>query len=91
VPHDVVAIGEVGLAGELRRVPSLSQRLGEAARLGFTRAIVPAGPSNGSGRLPAVPGLEVEESPDLWSALTRLGLVGRGTDHATVPELRVVR
>ena len=37
-----VAIGEVGLLGELRPVPGLDRRLREAARLGFTRAIVPA-------------------------------------------------
>jgi DNA repair protein RadA/Sms len=35
-----VMIGEVGLTGELRRVPRLDERLDEAARLGFTRAIV---------------------------------------------------
>ncbi len=38
-----VAIGEVGLSGELRPVAILGRRLAEAARLGFTRAIVPAG------------------------------------------------
>ena len=38
-----VAIGEVGLSGELRPVATLGRRLAEAARLGFTRAIVPAG------------------------------------------------
>ena len=36
-----VAIGEVGLLGELRSVPGLDRRLREAARLGFSRAIVP--------------------------------------------------
>lgn len=39
----VVAIGEVGLAGELRRVPGTERRLTEAARLGFELALVPAG------------------------------------------------
>jgi len=43
LPARTVAVGEVGLAGEVRPVPRLSQRLAEAARLGFTRAIVPAG------------------------------------------------
>ena len=43
LPPKTVVIGEVGLAGELRRVPSLGRRLQEAARLGYTRAIVPAG------------------------------------------------
>ncbi|MBQ7038388.1 MAG: DNA repair protein RadA [Clostridia bacterium] len=38
----VVAFGEVGLAGELRAVSGAEQRIAEAARLGFTRIIVPA-------------------------------------------------
>jgi DNA repair protein RadA/Sms len=37
-----VAIGEVGLAGELRSVSQLERRLIEAQRLGFTRAVIPA-------------------------------------------------
>ena len=41
-PQRLVAIGEVGLAGELRRVPGLERRLAEAARLGFTEAVIPA-------------------------------------------------
>lgn len=47
VPVDerTVAIGEVGLGGEIRRVPGTERRLAEAARLGFRRAIVPAGAS----------------------------------------------
>ncbi len=43
VPRGVVAIGEVGLAGEVRRVAGLPRRLSEAERMGFRRAIVPAG------------------------------------------------
>ncbi|GEL95317.1 DNA repair protein RadA [Cellulomonas composti] len=43
LPRGLVAIGEVGLAGEIRTVTGVTQRLAEAARLGFTRAIVPAG------------------------------------------------
>ncbi|MCA0296406.1 MAG: DNA repair protein RadA [Actinobacteria bacterium] len=39
----VVALGEVGLSGELRRVPGLERRLSEAARLGFKAALVPPG------------------------------------------------
>ena len=39
----MVAIGEVGLAGEVRRVPGVARRLAEAERMGFRRAIVPAG------------------------------------------------
>ncbi len=42
VDEGVVAFGEVGLAGELRSVSCAEQRIAEAARLGFTRVIVPA-------------------------------------------------
>jgi DNA repair protein RadA/Sms len=38
---DLVACGEVGLGGELRQVHRTERRLAEAARLGFTRAVVP--------------------------------------------------
>jgi DNA repair protein RadA/Sms len=41
LPPDRVALGEVGLGGELRPVPHLERRLAEAARLGFTSAVVP--------------------------------------------------
>ncbi len=41
VPNDTVAFGEIGLAGEVRPVPSGQERLREAAKHGFTRAIVP--------------------------------------------------
>jgi DNA repair protein RadA/Sms len=41
LPADLVAFGEVGLAGEIRQVSRTPQRLTEAARLGFRRALVP--------------------------------------------------
>ena len=41
VPGDLVACGEVGLAGELRQVGRIDRRLAEAARLGFRRVLVP--------------------------------------------------
>lgn len=43
LPARTVVIGEVGLAGELRRVPNIARRLSEAARLGYERALIPAG------------------------------------------------
>jgi DNA repair protein RadA/Sms len=43
LPAGLVALGEVGLAGEVRRVGGVGRRLAEAARLGLTRALVPAG------------------------------------------------
>ena len=42
IPPGTVAVGEIGLLGELRGVTGLERRLREAARLGFERAIVPA-------------------------------------------------
>ena len=41
VPHDLVAVGEVGLTGEIRTVSHLNQRLQEISRLGFTKCIIP--------------------------------------------------
>ncbi|MFC9257191.1 DNA repair protein RadA [Amycolatopsis thailandensis] len=59
----LVAMGEVGLSGEVRRVPSVGRRLAEAARLGFTYALVPPD----SGKIP--PGIRVLEVGDVGSAL----------------------
>jgi DNA repair protein RadA/Sms len=42
VPRSLVAVGEVGLAGELRAVSGLSRRVREAQRLGAQRVVVPA-------------------------------------------------
>lgn len=43
LPMDVAAIGEVTLSGDLRPVPTVSERVAEAARLGYERVIVPPG------------------------------------------------
>jgi DNA repair protein RadA/Sms len=43
IDSQTAALGEVGLAGEIRNIVGLDRRLAEAARLGFRRAIVPAG------------------------------------------------
>ncbi|WP_219467646.1 DNA repair protein RadA [Nonomuraea rhizosphaerae] len=43
LPPGLVAMGEVGLSGELRAVKDVRRRLSEAARLGFKRGLVPAG------------------------------------------------
>ncbi|GCD35869.1 DNA repair protein RadA [Streptomyces chrestomyceticus JCM 4735] len=63
LPKNLVAIGEVGLAGEVRRVTGVQRRLAEAARLGFTHALVPADP----GKIPA--GMRVLEVADVGEAL----------------------
>ena len=43
IPGDLVAIGEVGLTGEVRSVSHVNQRLGEVRRLGFRKCIIPNG------------------------------------------------
>jgi DNA repair protein RadA/Sms len=63
VPQRMVAVGEVGLAGEVRRVPGVGRRLAEAARLGFDRALVP--PDAG----PIPDGIRALVVPDLGAAL----------------------
>lgn len=57
VPAEWVMFGEVGLAGEIRPVPNGEDRLAEAARHGFSRALVPVKNRPGRGHLPA--GIEV--------------------------------
>ncbi|MFH8557380.1 DNA repair protein RadA [Streptomyces celluloflavus] len=66
LPKNLVAIGEVGLAGEVRRVTGVQRRLSEAARLGFTHALVPSDP----GRIPD--GMRVLEVADVGAALSVL-------------------
>jgi len=44
LPTQLVSFGEIGLTGEIRSVSRMDTRLKEAAALGFTRAVVPAGP-----------------------------------------------
>jgi DNA repair protein RadA/Sms len=64
VPAGLVAIGEVGLAGEIRKITALPRRLAEAQRLGFRRAIVPAGSDVGAGL-----SIEVREAGNLRAAI----------------------
>lgn len=61
VAADMVALGEVGLGGELRAVPRLAQRVREAAKLGFRRVVAPPAGGRGDGELGAsLAGLEIE-------------------------------
>ena len=62
------AVGEVGLAGELRTVPSAAQRVDEAARLGFTHCVVPAGAQTNGNQPTAVPAANLRQALD--AALT---------------------
>lgn len=52
VPIGWVAFGEVGLAGDARRVPGVRQRVGEAARLGMTDVVLPRADAEQVGDVP---------------------------------------
>jgi DNA repair protein RadA/Sms len=79
VGDDVVVLGEVGLGGEVRQVAQTPRRLSEAARLGFTRALVPErGPDEGP--------LTLRRVPTLAHALD----IYLGGDTPALPPLRVV-
>jgi DNA repair protein RadA/Sms len=69
VQDRTVAIGEVGLLGELRPVAGLERRLREAARLGFDRAIVPRATRGMTWSAPA--GMEVVAVGSLGEAVER--------------------
>lgn len=69
VPFDLVAIGEVGLTGELRSVNALNQRLSEVRRLGFSKCLIPA---RSSGK-PIVPeGLDLIRVDNIREAIAVL-------------------
>ncbi|MEV0163113.1 DNA repair protein RadA/Sms [Nonomuraea fuscirosea] len=85
LPSGLVALGEVGLAGELRPVKDVRRRLTEAARMGFKRALVPAGSLEEAGRrrggqralvpvgpVAFAPGFEVVQAENVWDALTHV-------------------
>ncbi len=70
LPSTMVAIGEVGLAGEVRQVQHAGRRLAEAARLGFTEALVPASLPD-----PGVPGLRLRRVGSVADAVRSFGMV----------------
>ena len=63
---NTVAIGEVGLTGEIRAVSNLSQRLSEVHRLGFTRCIIP---KQGTAQIEAPYGLELVRVRNIREAI----------------------
>ena len=66
IADDIVAIGEVGLTGELRSVSHINQRLAEVARLGFKKCIIPKG---GSEKLDIPDGLTVYRVRNIREAI----------------------
>ncbi len=66
VPGDLVAVGEVGLTGELRSVNHLAQRISEVQRLGFKKCVVPA---HRAGSLGEFPGLRLIPARNIGEAI----------------------
>lgn len=66
IPDDMVAIGEVGMTGEIRSVSHMNQRLAEIARLGFTQCIIPR---SGSEKLDIPNGLNVYRVRNIREAI----------------------
>jgi DNA repair protein RadA/Sms len=77
LPTTAVVIGEVGLAGDLRRVCGMQRRLAEAARQGFTTALIPPG-------CDAVPsGLQVYPAATLVAALRHMLTLAHDRSHTS--------
>jgi DNA repair protein RadA/Sms len=74
LPTDVVAFGEVGLAGEIRSIAGICRRLAEAGRMGFRRAVVPVGTDAIAPDCP----MRVSQVADVVSAI-RTALVRMGS------------
>jgi DNA repair protein RadA/Sms len=83
VPTTAVMIGEVGLAGDLRRVTGMERRLSEAARQGFTTALMPPG-------CDAVPtGLRALPAANIVAALQHLLDIADQRGGPPAPPLRL--
>jgi DNA repair protein RadA/Sms len=82
MPATAVMIGEVGLAGDLRRVGGMERRLAEAARQGFTTALVPSG-------CDAVPpGMRMLQAPTIVAALEHMLNLSDHRSNAPTPPHR---
>ena len=66
IPDDLVAVGEVGMTGEIRSVSHMNQRLAEISRLGFKKCMIPRG---GSEKLDIPEGLTVYRVKNIREAI----------------------
>jgi DNA repair protein RadA/Sms len=90
VPADLVAFGELGLAGEVRTVPDAERRLAEARRAGFARALVPASIADDT-RSVVPSGMVVHGVRTLAEALVSVPrTAGTPTAPGTMPEWSTV-
>jgi DNA repair protein RadA/Sms len=74
VDPELALVGEIGLSGELRSVSQLERRLGEAAKLGFGRALYP-----NPAKAPIVHGVQLDSVRSVHDAI-RMALVGEGDE-----------
>ena len=82
LPRDMVIFGEVGLSGEIRPVPSGQERLSEAAKHGFKRAIVP----KGNAPKGKIDGMQVVGTKSLFSLLEHLLVQLNALDTRAQPD-----
>jgi len=80
LPSGLVAIGELGLAGDIRRVTGLERRLAEAARLGFTDAMIPSGSSI------KAQGITTHPVSNIGQAVTVMAKLTANSQPAGVPD-----
>ncbi|MFQ5352062.1 MAG: magnesium chelatase domain-containing protein, partial [Candidatus Binatia bacterium] len=66
VARGTVVLGEIGLTGDVRAVSQVRARVREAARLGFTRAVLPAGSLEQARSVGGLEALGVESVSDAW-------------------------
>jgi DNA repair protein RadA/Sms len=85
-PQGVVALGEISLAGEVRKVRDLPQRIAEAARLGFRVAVVPVAERSAGPARRTVDGMTVLEVADLRQSLEALAVSGSRRTPTPEPE-----
>ena len=91
IPATVCAIGEVSLSGDVRRIGGLDRRLGEAARLGFTTALVPGAHAGETMSPSAAHGMRTVPVATLHEAMARAAELGRRSpDDRRPPVLRAV-
>ena len=83
MPATAVMIGEVGLAGDLRRVAGMERRLAEAARQGFSTALVPSGCDV------VPPGVRVLQAPTIVAALEHMLNLNEHRSKAPIPPHRL--
>jgi DNA repair protein RadA/Sms len=69
IDSHIIIIGEVGLGGEVRRVPQIDTRIGEGIKLGFTRCIIPKNQSRSEGYADSIDIVEARTIGDAFEIL----------------------